>query len=232
MMSFFPVLLCMASAAIVADDDVSSLVKQLRTGDVEARRSAANTLGESGAAAKDAVPALTEALKDNDRFVRRFAAQALGEIGPAAKSAVPALSALLRDGREKKEVLDAVANALGKLGADVGSVVALVATLRDTSRDSEVRRQAAESLGKMGTSAKNAIPALIDVLKPVKGTPPAGSGDLRVEVANAIGEIASPDDKPAVDSLTSLSNDRMVKRDRTLTKAIADALKKINAKKS
>jgi hypothetical protein len=69
------------------------------------------------------------------------------------------------------------------------------------------------------------------VLKPTKGQPPTGSGDLRAEAAGALAEIATPADKSAVDTLTTLSNDRMLKRDRTLMKAVNDALKKIQAKK-
>jgi HEAT repeat protein len=213
-------------------DEVGDLAKQLKTGDVDARRAAAKSLGESGAAAKSAVPALTDALRDSDLYVRRFAAQSLGQIGPAAKSAVPVLSTLVRNGRDKKEVLDAAADAIGKIGGGVGSVEALAATLRDTSRESESRRQAAEALGRMGASAKPAIPALLEVLKPAKGPPPPGSGDIRAEAATALGEIATPTDKRAVEVLKSVSDDKMLRRDRTLMKAVNDALKKIQAKTS
>jgi HEAT repeat protein len=222
----------LAPAVFAAAGEVKDLAKQLREGDVEARRAAAKALGEQGPAAKESVQALTIALKDSDRYVRRFAAQALGEIGPEAKFAAPVLSAIVRDGKDKKEVLEAAAAALGKIGAGPSSLYALAATLRDTSRDPEVRRQAAEALGKMGASAKPAIPALVDVLKPGKGQPPPGSGDLRAEAATALAEIASPEDKPAIDTLTALSTDRMIRRDRTLMKAVNDALKKIQSKKS
>jgi HEAT repeat protein len=220
------------SGAMAAGEDVSGLIKQLKDTDTEARRTAAKALGEQGAGAKDAVPALTAALKDNDRYVRRFAAQALGEIGPDAKPAATALGNLIRAGTDKKEVLDAAIEALGKIGGGAGSVTTLANTLRDTNRDMEVRRQAAEALGKMGSSAKPAIPALVEVLKPGKGMPPAGSGQLRAEAATALAEIATPDDKSAVDTLTALSTDRMLRRDRTLMKAVNDALKKIQSKKS
>ena len=82
----------------------------------------------------------------------------------------------------------------------------------------------------MGAEAKQAIPTLVDVLKPAKG--PAPAGDLRAEIATALGEIASPNDKPAVDVLTALSTDRGLRRDRTLMKAVNDALKKIQSKKT
>jgi HEAT repeat protein len=218
-------------ATVAAADEVRGLIKQLKNGEVDARRSAAKALGDFGTGAKDAVPALTTALQDGDKFVRRFAAHSLGEIGPDAKQAVPALSALVRNGNEKNEVLDAAVEALGKIGWGQGAVFALVGTLKDTGREPELRRKAAESLGKMGPDARTSIAALVEVLKPTKGQPSAGSGDLRVEAAGALAEIATPADKSAVDALTTLSNDRMLRRDRTLMKAVNDALKKIQAKK-
>jgi HEAT repeat protein len=223
----------MLGTALAVADQVPDLIKQLKTGDAEARRNAAKALGESGSDAKEAVGALGVALRDSDRYVRRFAAQSLGEIGPAAKPAVPALSALLREGKDSREVLDAAATALGKIGDVQGSIATLTGTLRDTTREYEVRRQAAEALGKLGPAAKPAIPVLVAVLKPAgKGTPPAGSGDLRAEAASALAEIANADDKAAVEALTTLSNDRMLRRDRTLMKAVNDALKKVQSKKS
>src|SRR5262249_50334292 len=163
---------------------------------------AAKALGDLGTGAKDAVPALTTALQDGDKFVRRFAAHALGEIGPPAKQAVPTLAGLLRNSNEKNEVLDAAVEAMGKIGWGQGAGFALVGTLRDTGGEADLRRKAAESLGKMGSDARTAIPALVEVLKPAKGPPPAGSGDLRAEAAGALAEIATPADKSAVDTLT------------------------------
>jgi HEAT repeat protein len=220
------------SVSLAAADEVPELIKQLKEGDAEARRNAAKSLGESGSAAREVVPALIAALRDSDRYVRRFATRSLGELGPAAKPAVPALNAILREGKDGKEVLDAAATALGKIGDGAGSVATLVVTLRDTSREPEVRRQAAEALGKLGREAKTAIPALVAVLKPAKGPQPAGSGDLRAEAATALAEIATADDKSAVEALTALSTDRASRRDRTLMKAVGDALKKIQSKKS
>jgi HEAT repeat protein len=217
-------------SAAAAADDVADLVKQLKGGEVDARRNAARALGESGPDAKDAVPGLTDALKDGDMYVRRFAARSLGQIGPAAKSAVPALSAIVRKGGDKKEVIDAATDAIGKIGGGANSVDALAATLRDSTRDPESRRLAAEALGKLGSAAKPAIPALLEVLKPGKGPPPAGSGDIRAEAAAALGEIATTNDKRAIDTLKAASEDRMIRRDRTLMKAVNDALKKIQSK--
>jgi hypothetical protein len=69
------------------------------------------------------------------------------------------------------------------------------------------------------------------VLKPARGPAPAGSGDVRVAAADALAEIATPADKNAVDGLTALSTDRMLRRDRTLMQSVNNALRKIKAKK-
>jgi hypothetical protein len=69
------------------------------------------------------------------------------------------------------------------------------------------------------------------VLKPGRDNAMPRGGDFRTEVADALGQIAGPDDKAAVDTLTALAADRQI-RDRNLKKAINDALKKIQAKKS
>lgn len=232
MRQFLAIVGMVLTATAASAADVSDLIKQLKDKDIDVRRSAAKDLASAGPDAKAAVPALTAALKDGDLFVRRFAAQALGEIGKEAKSAAPSLNALLKEGKDKKEVLDAAAGALGKIGGSPDSVKALASTLKDTGADPGVRRQAAESLGKLGGDAKSAIPVLVDVLKPAKGGAMPRGTDFRPEVATALGEIATPADKTAVDALKTLSEDRAIRRDRNLQKAIADALKKINAKQS
>src|SRR5665213_3212651 len=113
--------LCMAATVQAAD--VADLTIRLKDKDPEVRRAAAKEAGEAGADAKGLVPSLSFALKDKDWHVRRFSALALANIGPDAKKAAPNLVAVLNDGKEKKEVQEAAAEALGKLGA--GSVDAL-----------------------------------------------------------------------------------------------------------
>ena len=140
--------------------DVDNLIKNLKAKDPDVRRTAARELGQQGAGSKSAVAALARALKDEDPFVRRFAALALGELGPEAKEAVPALSTALKD--RNKRVADAAATALGKTG--VSGVQPLLDIAKDDKRDAAVRARAIESLGKIGPDAKDAVPALMEVL--------------------------------------------------------------------
>ncbi len=215
--------LCLTLSALAAD--VEDLIKQLKDSDPDARRAAAKALAEAGGDARAAAPALLKALKDRDMFVRRFAAQALGEIGAEPRRIVPGLKKALDDPR--KEVQEAAAVALGKMGKE--AVASLAAVVKDGSREPEVRRKAVEALGTIGPDARPAVGALIDALKGAGGGKKmANAGDIRVEVAIALGNIASPGDKEVISALQDLMDKKQ--RDRTLKAAATDSLRKINKK--
>jgi HEAT repeat protein len=213
---------CLASAR---GEGAQNLIKQLKDPEASTRRTAAKALGEAGPSAKEAVGALADALKDNDSFVRRFAAQALGEIGPAARDAVPALSKALNDSR--REVQEAAAAALGKIGPS--SVQSLIAVVKDTRKDAMVRRKAVESLAGMGAEGRLAVPGLVELIsgKPAKGgkKQPGPDVEIRVEAVNALGQIAAPDDKAALDALTALTDKKQ--NNRALKQAANAALRKL-----
>jgi HEAT repeat protein len=210
--------------------DVEVLIKQLKDRDTDVRRAAAKSLGEAGKEARSAVLALSAALKDSDLFVRRFSAQALGDIGPEAKDAVPALRKAIDD--PKKEVQEAAVSALGKIG--LPSVDVLAAVVKDANRLPLVRRTAADALQAIGPEAKSAVPTLVLALKGVagKGKKPIAmdrDADVRVEIANALGAIASAGDKDALSALEALTDKKQ--RDRSLKQAATEAIKKIQARK-
>jgi HEAT repeat protein len=222
----FVAVLALAAAANAAD--VKELVKQLKSSDNDARRAAAKALAEAGTEAKPAVEPLTKALKDDDLFVRRFAAQALGQIGPDAKAAVPGLAAVLKDKGEKKEVQEAAATALGKIGKP--GVAALAAAVKDAKQEVMVRKAAATALGEIGPDARDALPALTDTLapKPVKGKNPPDISDIRAELVTALGKIAKADDKEVVDALQAVADE---KSRSNIKKLASDALKAIKERK-
>ena len=65
--------------------------------------------------------------------------------------------------REKKEVQEAAAVALGKIGP--AGLKPLIATVKDRDKDASVRRNAVIGLSKMGTAARDAIPTLVGELE-------------------------------------------------------------------
>jgi HEAT repeat protein len=218
-------------ATVARGADVDELIKQLQSGDNDARRAAAKALGEGGAESKAAVPALIKALKDRDTFVRRFSAQALGEIGPDAQSAVRPLTAAVDDA--KKEVQSAAGAALGKLGPS--GIESLIGILSDNGKDTAIRRQAIASLGDLGPAAHSAVPALTEVLKEKtakeKGKKKQMAPEnVRVDAANALGSLAKSSDTDAIETLSALT-DKKAKTPRDLRQAANAALRKIQRSK-
>jgi HEAT repeat protein len=193
------------------------------------RRSAAKALAESGTEAKQAVSALTQALKDKDLFVRRFAAQALGKVGPDAKAAVPELAALLKNNKEKKEVQEAAAKALGKIGKP--GVAALGAAVKDAGLEVLVRKTAANALAELGPEAKDALADLTSALqpnKPVKGKMEPPPADIRAEVITALGKIATANDKAVLDALQAVADEKI---NSNVKKLASDTLKTVKERK-
>ena len=86
-----------ARSTTAGDKAVSYWVQTLQDPDAKARRKAAFTLGNVGAADPAVVPALVGALQDRDAGVRGEAVLALLKIGPPARAAVPALSEAQKD---------------------------------------------------------------------------------------------------------------------------------------
>jgi HEAT repeat protein len=212
--------------------DISNLITQMKAKDPDVRRQAAKELAEAGADAKPAVTVLSNALKDSDLFVRRFSAQALGNIGPDAAPAIPALRTALLNSRENKEVQEAAAAALGKMGK--GGVEALIAVLKDSNKEPDVRRKAVESLGLIGPDAKSAIKPLVEALQGGTGTPkkgPVNNADIRTDICTALGEIATAKDEAAIKALQMVSGDKQNKKNKNLKSSATDALRKIKDRK-
>lgn len=256
MRRFLSVILIGAVATLSAPAaDTTDLVKKLSSKDNEIRRNAARDLSELGAEAKPAIKALTMALGDEDRFVRRFAAQALGAIGPEAKSAVPALTKLLDD--DKPQVREAAVKALAKMGpaavpalnkalagtpdvqeiainalstAGKEGITGLTSAIRNTKTPANLRRKAIEVLLPQGKEARSAIAALTEVVK----KPGAGGQEgnlLRVDAINALGRLATSEDKSAVAALDAIVKDEKL-RNNQIKNASKKALEAIRKRKS
>jgi HEAT repeat protein len=108
---------------------VPAVAGMLRSGTLEERVAAANTLWGMGARARVAAPDLAAALEDPDPGLRAAVAMALENMGPAAEAAVPALAKAVRD--RDARVRQAAVKALGAIGpAAKAALPALTRALR------------------------------------------------------------------------------------------------------
>lgn len=143
-----------------------------------------------------AAPTLTELLSHKDADVRRFAAQEFARIGPEAKAAVPVLTRLLKDDNVDVRLEAAVAlyaidgridesipvlieglkaspryvsGAVIRIGPPAKAVVAeLIKLVRETNEE-QVRDRAVTALGYIGPEAKDAVPLLLELARPMDG---------------------------------------------------------------
>src|SRR5262249_58223550 len=85
----------------------------VKSEDAAARKKAATTLWQLGAAAGEATPALLEAARDADPQVRAAAVKALGRTSQESQDAVPVLIEALKD--DHAEVRLAAATSLAEI---------------------------------------------------------------------------------------------------------------------
>jgi HEAT repeat protein len=197
---------------------------------------------------RDAIPTLISILeKSKDVTPRATAAHVLGQIGPPAKAAVPALTRTLQDPFMNVRLV--AAEALWVVDRpDHIAILALIELLKD--RDEFLAGQAALTLSRAGADAREAIPALKDVLKANnsvsvsaaealwklepgnKETMPAlaralksGNRLARLGAAEAITRLGA-DAREVVPALVETLKDE----DETVRESAADALQEIDPK--
>jgi HEAT repeat protein len=160
----------------------------LTDSDEDVRTSALQALALLGPDSQGNVGSLMTALKDSLPEVRLSAAHALGEHGSKARDAVPALTtALLHDTSSRVRLEAAVA--IWRI--DRRSVRVLPMLIQALEDRDEVRRWiAADCLGDMGAEAREAIPALQQLLRT-----PFRSRLIRMSIALALQRI-DPDAVP------------------------------------
>lgn len=139
------------ASALVHDawaDDITSLLKDLKSKNAGTRIAAAREVGRIGAVraadAKEAVPVLLNMVKkDKEANSRKAAIDALGRIDPDAKETVPVLLDALRD--KDAGVRQSAATALGQFPSEAPEIIPM---LRDTEKDKNkmVERAAKMSL--------------------------------------------------------------------------------------
>lgn len=169
---------------------VPDLITSLGHDNDDVRWHAARALGAIGAAAAPAVDALAERLKDISPVVRAQAAHALGSLGKASLPAVPALAQLVKDadGTVRRSALRALRTI--RPGPEIGvplfvevlksaephELVPAISTLaeagedslpflREAMKDPKARYWALLVIAEMGSTAKGALPSVIEALQ-------------------------------------------------------------------
>ena len=187
---------------------ITAFIDLLKDRDDSVRWQAASGLEKIGPKARAAVPALTASLSDTAEDVRVYAADALKSIGWDSEITTTNLIKLLKD--PSSRVRHSAANALGRV--EVASSIALSVLIEDL-KDPGERTGAIWALNDFGDRAKDAVPALAEIL----------SCDLpswhRVEIARLIGRVG-PGAKQVVPVLVKSLNDR----DESVRVAVAVAL--------
>lgn len=166
---------------------VDGLIKELaRENRTEARRSAAEALGQLGTSAREAIPALLRSAVDVDPSVREAALGALKAIDPAwsqngdVAKAIPFLVAAL--GGRHSNVRDAAARLLIGIGQPaVSTVTQTLSEAKDAGNEVYLIRV----LGRMGPTSASAVSELDRALK-------SQFPQVRVAAADALAGIGQP----------------------------------------
>jgi HEAT repeat protein len=152
-------------------------------------------VNDKDAAALDvAISKLVPALKDKEQRTRLIAVKALFDLNPPSEKVAPALAEALRD--SDPEVL---ANVIDALAAHGEAVVPRAIKALDNDK---LRVPAIMLLRRLGPKAKDAVPALVAILKS------DGSAPFRQEIIDALESIgmASEQSVPALVGLLSDDN--------------------------
>jgi hypothetical protein len=158
----------------------SEIAETLQDPGDQVRSAAAWALAQIGPKGADAAPALAKALSDSDPRVRHLAAIALKAMGPGAAPAVPELIHALNDPSEY--VRARAADALGAMGPSARSAVRpLAGRLLAKDERGLVLGSIATALGNIGPEAKDALPALEQVVKMRRVGASAQEAILRIE---------------------------------------------------
>ncbi len=126
---------------------------------------------------------------------RTLVLRMLEELGPAAKDAIPALADMLEN---DSKYCEKAAEVLAAIGED--ATPSLIKSVR-FAEDSAVRCVAIEALGAIKTTAKDAVPVLIERLRDEEAV-------VRMRAARALGEMGAKKAVPAlIESLRDEDSD-------------------------
>jgi HEAT repeat protein len=149
---------------------IPALIQSFKESKYDGAGSAISALGNLGKAyyleniGIEPLTPLREALKDGDKKTRGYVALALGHLGKYAKDAIPDLLEAIQD--PESSVRSYALHSLIMVGVPKEALPILIQTLNDNV--GTVRMYAAKAIMELGESAKEAIPALILLLKKIK----------------------------------------------------------------
>jgi HEAT repeat protein len=176
-----PTLLALAKAAPVPNEQPGF------------RRAVADAIARIETDPKEQVSLLTDLLKsEKDPAGRLALVQALGSIGPPAKPAIPTLLEVRKASPPTPKTLDpqgvrkAILEAIGKIDPEPKTYVPIVIDFLKQDRDSAVRTAAVQTLKQIGPPAKDAIPALQEVVKSLAKSTRSEDKALLKEAEDAI----------------------------------------------
>jgi HEAT repeat protein len=168
---------------------VPDLVEELLRGSPRSRLRALAVVAAMGRPGRAALPHLVKLLNNEAEDVRQAAAQALGSLGADAATAAPAVLDALR---AKRIATPAALETLGRIAAPDREVLSfLLDVLTDSKAPEHDRCAAAWALGLLGPEARDAVPALLDVLAAVELADQAPGRPCRRELENYVANPAS-----------------------------------------
>lgn len=167
--------------AALGKADLQTLIDALQSEDQDMSFQAAQSFSRLG---KEAVPELVKLLQNSEPPRRALAAFALGHVGPEARQAAPALVQALIDPRDRN-VRYRAAEALARIDPREGLLWSLCWALSDD--DVDVRGRAAETLVQLGSkSVPTLIEALSDVDCRSRTGAAKALGDIRPRAKDAV----------------------------------------------
>ena len=138
--------------------DASMLAKQLETGEVDARKAAAEQLCQLGEESRVAAAALVIACADDDASVSEWAVGALEQMGPPPPEMIGELAKLAVHSNEL--VAYWATTLLGRLGPDAAPAEASLTAVLESSPHVVVQQRAAWALGRIGADSAQSHAAL------------------------------------------------------------------------
>lgn len=156
---------------------INALVRLTRDQEATVRMTAFSAISRIGEETPEVIAAVQAGLKDDEDSVRIEAFYALTSAINDGKVKVDGLLTLIKDDNE--EIAVHAAEQLGRLGKPA------IPHLVEALKDEELRVLVVRTLGSIGTDARDAIPALTELLK-------SDDTELRTLVASCLGQICGP----------------------------------------